>query len=261
MMWWVFGASCIWVFIMPWLLQHENTTCCGWQTAYGPSGLFRFCLCGRGFFCQALFARYVSLQCLRALCRPSRRNINHGQPAYTVSFKHDVDDTILLSFVTQGLGQVTWLLQQWCTESRAVEAWQEIADNWSIPNYIDRGHRTLKLQEPYCLDIGVATCGRPCCPGWQSHPCDLCREGWNMAPAAALTLRASAKTVALQLVCSEQECRVRNCASRSSRNCCEHCTLLFLLLPPPHRLLPLCTTLMTGQTLMPVSLWIFAKSI
>ena len=77
-----------------------------------------------------------------------------------------------------------------------------------IPKYINRGHRTLKLQEPYCLDIGVATCGRPSCPGWQSHPCDLCREGWNMAPAAALTLRASAKTVALQLVCSEQECRV-----------------------------------------------------
>ena len=59
-----------------------------------------------------------------------------------------------------------------------INCWQLII----IHKYINRGHRTLKLQEPCCLDIGVATCGRPGCPGWQSHPCDLCREGWNMAP-------------------------------------------------------------------------------
>ena len=260
MIWWVFGASCIWVFIMAWLLQYENTTCCGWQTAYGPSGLFRFCLCGRGFFCQALFARYVSLQCLRALCRPSSRNINHGQPAYiycefqtwcgwhdpsqlfdTGSWSSYLASPILMCRI-EGSGGVT------------INCWQLII----IHKYINRGHRTLKLQEPYCLDIGVATCGRPGCPGWQSHPCDLCREGWNMAPRLHWHWEPVQKQWHFNWSAVNKSAE---CASWSSRNCSEHCTLLFLLLPPPHRLLPLCTTLMTGQTLMPVSLWIFAKSI
>ena len=135
-----------------------------------------------------------------------------------------------------------------------INCWQLII----IHKYINRGHRTLKLQEPYCLDIGVATCGRPGCPGWQSHPCDLCREGWNMAPRLHWHWEPVQKQWRFNWFAVNKSAE---CASWSSRNCSEHCTLLFLLLPPPHQLLPLCTTLMTGQTLMPVSLWIFAKSI
>ena len=49
--------------------------------------------------------------CAPFAVRPVEISIMVSRHISTVSFKHDVDDTILLSFVTQGLGQVTWLLQ------------------------------------------------------------------------------------------------------------------------------------------------------